>query len=326
VYLLEDFMTVSQPVSQIESVQALERKPDGRLSTGIGGVRLAPYIFISPFFILFALFFLFPTAFALVLGFFNWRGLGTPEWFAFRNYERLLRDPIFWQAVQNTLFYAGFSLFIIVPLALLQAMALNAKALRAKTLWRILYFAPIVTSSVAVAIVFRMLYNREFGIINNFLIAVGATPIDWLGDPAWVKLAVMGLVVWRWTGLLAVYFLAGLQSIPEELHEAAAIDGANVFQRFRYVTLPSLRPVILFVSVIVMIGSLQIFDDPQVLFGQATPGGPANAGLSIVQYLYSRGIGDLLYGYASAVGLILFIGIFILSLIQFRVLRGFEVD
>jgi multiple sugar transport system permease protein len=324
VYLLEDFMTVSQPVSQIETVQAPEGKPDGRLSTGVGGGRFAPYIFISPFFILFILFFLFPTAFALVLGFFNWRGLGQPEFFELRNYERLMRDPIFWQSVQNTIFYSSFSLFIITPLALLEAMALNAKALRFKTLWRILYFAPIVTSSVAVAIVFRMLYNREFGIFNHMLIALGGTPVDWLGDPAWVKLTVMGLVTWRWTGLLAVYFLAGLQSIPEELHEAAAIDGANALQRFRYVTLPSLRPVILFVSVIVMIGSLQIFDDPQVLFGAATPGGPANAGLSMVQYLYSRGIGDLLYGYASAVGLLLFLGIFILSLVQFRILRGFE--
>src|SRR5690606_6029372 len=263
-------------------------------TAGMAQIRIAPYIFISPFFILFAVFFLFPTVFALILGFFNWRGLGQPEWFALRNYERLFRDQIFWQSVQNTIFYSGFSLFIIVPLALLEAMALNAKALRFKTLWRILYFAPIVTSTVAVAIVFRMLYNREFGIINNLLISLGAAPVDWLGDPAWVKWAVMGVVVWRWTGLLAVYFLAGLQAIPEELHEAAAIDGANAFQRFLHVTLPSLRPVILFVSVIVLIGSMQIFDDPQVLFGAGSPGGPANAGLSIVQYLYTRGINDLL--------------------------------
>jgi multiple sugar transport system permease protein len=285
--------------------------------------NLAPYFFISPFFILFVIFFLFPTVFALVLGFFRWRALGTPEWFGLANYERLLRDRIFWQAVQNTIFYSGFSLFIIVPLALVEAMALNAKALRFKTLWRILYFAPIVTSTVAVAIVFRILYNRDFGVINNILISLGATPIDWLGDQMWVKWAVMGVVVWRWTGLLAVYFLAGLQSIPEELHEAAAIDGANAFQRFLNVTLPSLRPVILFVSVIVLIGSMQIFDDPQVLFGGS---GPANSAQSIVQYLYTRGINELLFGYASAVGLFLFVVIFVLSLVQFRIFRGFEGD
>src|SRR5690606_13850270 len=199
------------------SVSELDRA--GAISAGgrkgLRQTQLAPYIFISPFFILFAIFFLFPTLFAMVLGFFKWAALGTPEFFGFRNYERLFTDKTFWQAVQNTAFYSGTSLFMIVPLALLQAMALNAKALRFKTLWRILYFAPIVTSTVAVAIVFRIIYNKEVGLLNNILIAVGGTPVDWLGNAAVNEWAVMGVVVWRWTGLLAVYFLAGLQSIPQ---------------------------------------------------------------------------------------------------------------
>jgi ABC-type sugar transport system permease subunit len=215
---------------------------------------------------------------------------------------------------------------VIVPLALLEAMALNSKKLRFRTLWRAVYFAPIVTSAVAISIVFRMLYNKEYGLLNSLIAALGGLPIDWLGNQTVAKVAVMGVVIWRWTGLLAVYFLAGLQSVSEELYEAAAIDGANSFQRFRTITLPTLRPVILFVSVIVLIGSLQIFDDPQILFGNTTPGGPANAGLSIVQYLYDRGIRQLLYGYASAVGLFLFVIIFVLSLVQFRLFRGFESD
>jgi ABC-type sugar transport system permease subunit len=285
-----------------------------------------PYFFISPFYILFTIFFLFPTVFALVLGFLKWNSMGTPEWFALRNYERLFGDEIFWQSVANTIFYCAASLFIVVPLALLEAIALNSKRLRFRTFWRAVYFAPIVTSAVAISLVFRMLYNREYGLLNNFIVALGGMPVDWLGNQSVVKIAVMGVVIWRWTGLLAVYFLAGLQSISEELYEAAAIDGANNVQRFRHVTLPSLRPVILFVSVIVLIGSLQIFDDPQILFGSGTPGGPANAGLSIVQYLYNRGIQQLLYGYASAVGLFLFVIIFVLSLVQFRVFRGFEND
>jgi multiple sugar transport system permease protein len=283
--------------------------------------RSAPYIFISPFYILFTIFFLFPTLFALVLGFFKWTALGTPEFFGVRNYERLFGDPIFWQAVTNTIFYAGCSLLIVVPLSLLQAMALNAKQLRFKTLWRAMYFAPIVTSTVAISIVFRMLYNREYGLINNLLLSLGGMPIDWLGNSSVTRVAVMGIVVWRWTGLLAVYFLAGLQSVSQELYEAAAIDGANSVQRFFNITLPSLRPVILFVSVIVIIGSLQIFDDPQVLFNG---GGPANSALSIVQYLYSRGVTQLLYGYASAVGLFLFVVVFVLSLFQFWILRDKE--
>jgi multiple sugar transport system permease protein len=286
--------------------------------------RSAPYFFISPFYILFAIFFLFPTGFALILGFFKWAALGTPEWFGTRNYERLFGDPIFWQSVSNTIFYAGGSLLVVMPLALLEAMALNSKQLRFKTFWRAIYFAPIVTSTVAISIVFRMFYNREYGLINNLLVSFGATPVDWLGNASMTKFAVMGLVLWRWTGLLSIYFLAGLQSISEELYEAAAIDGANGIQRFFNITLPSLRPVILFVSVIVIIGSLQIFDDPQVLFGSGgggNMGGPANSALSIVQYLYSRGIGQLLFGYASAVGLFLFVVIFVLSLFQFWILR-----
>ncbi|MEO8607947.1 MAG: sugar ABC transporter permease [Chloroflexota bacterium] len=288
--------------------------------------RFAPYFFVSPFYILFAIFFLFPSLFALVLGFLKWNSLGTPEWFGLKNYDRLFSDPVFWQSVGNTIFYAAASLFIIVPLALLEAMALNSKLLRFRTFWRAVYFAPIVTSSVAISLVFRMLYNKDYGLLNEFVAALGGMPVDWLGNQGVVKIAVMGVVIWRWTGLLAVYFLAGLQSVPEELYEAAAIDGASTRQRFLYVTLPSLRPVLLFVSVIVVIGSLQIFDDPQILFGSGNPGGPANAGLSIVQYLYGRGIGQLLYGYASAVGLFLFVIIFVLSLLQFRVFRGFESD
>lgn len=289
----------------------------------------APYFFISPFYILFTIFFLFPTLFALVLGFFKWTALGTPEFFALRNYERLFGDEIFWQSVANTAFYAAASLFVIVPLALLEAMVLNSKRLKFRAFWRAVYFAPIVTSTVAISIVFRMLYNGDYGLINNVIKALGGLPVDWLGNVGTVKIAVMGVVTWRWTGLLAVYFLAGLQSISEELYEAAAIDGASSLDRFRHITIPSLRPVILFVSVIVVIGSLQIFDDPQVLFGSGgggSMGGPANSGLSIVQYLYSRGIGQLLFGYASAVGLFLFVVIFVLSLIQFRVFRGWDTE
>jgi len=286
--------------------------------------KVAPYFFVSPFFILFAVFFLLPSLAALVLGFFRWSSLGTPEFFGLRNYERLFADPIFWKSVKNTIFYSGVSLFVIVPLGLLEALALNSPRLRFSTFWRAIYFAPIVTSAVAISLVFRHLYNSQYGLINQLLLALGGMPIDWLADGNYVKIAVMGVVLWRWTGLISIYFLAGLQSIPEELHEAAAIDGANGLQRFFHITLPLLRPVTLFVSVIVLIGSLQIFDDPQVLFGTANPGGPANAGLSIVQYLYGRGIGQLLYGYASAVGLFLFFIIFSLSLFQFRVFRGFE--
>ncbi len=288
--------------------------------------RYAPYFFISPFYILFTVFFLFPTIFALVLGFLKWNSLATPEFFGLKNYQHLFNDPVFWQSVSNTIFYALASLGIVVPLALLEALALNSKMLKFRTLWRVVYFAPIVTSTVAIALVFRTLYNRDFGAINQLIQALGGLPVDWLGNVQTARIAVMGVVIWRWTGLLAVYFLAGLQSIPEELHEAAAIDGANTIQRFFGVTLPLLKPVILFVCVIVLIGSMQIFDDPQLMTAGGQIGGPANATMSIVEYLYLQGITNLLFGFASAVGTFLFVVIFVLSLLQFRVFRGFGTD
>jgi len=288
--------------------------------------RYAPYFFISPFYILFAVFFLFPTVFALILGFLRWSSLSTPAFFGLRNYQHLFGDPVFWQSVSNTIFYALASLGIIVPLALLEALALNSKLLKFRTLWRVVYFAPIVTSTVAIALVFRMLYNKDFGVINQIILALGGVSVDWLGNVETAKIVVMSVVIWRWTGLLAVYFLAGLQSIPEELHEAAAIDGAGTVQRFFNVTLPLLKPVLLFVCVIVLIGSMQIFDDPQLMTTGGQMGGPANATMSIVEYLYQQGVLNLLFGFASAVGTVLFVVIFVLSLLQFRVFRGFGTD
>ena len=288
--------------------------------------KYAPYFFISPFYILFALFFLFPSVFALVLGFFRWGALGTPSWFALRNYDHMFKDPLFIKAVGNTAFYAGASLFVVGPLALLEALALNSPRLKFKYLWRTLYFAPIVTSTVAISLVFRLLYNTDYGLINQIILAFGGVAVKWMEAPSLTKVAVMGVVVWRWTGLLAIYFLAGLQSIPPELYEAAAIDGANSYQRFVNVTFPMLRPVTAFVAIIVIIGSLQIFDDPQILYGGNTPGGPGNNAISLVQYLYNQGIGQQLFGYASAVGVFLFIIIFVLSLAQLRVFSGFGSD
>lgn len=288
--------------------------------------KYAPYFFIAPFYILFAVFFLFPSLFALALGFLRWGALGTPQYFALRNYEFMFRDPLFLKAVSNTVFYAAASLFVVIPLALLEAMALNSKRLRFKYLWRTLYFAPIVTSAVAISLVFRLIYNTDYGFINQIIILLGGVPVRWMESQDLTKIAVMGIVIWRWTGLLAIYFLAGLQGIPPELYEAASIDGATGLQRFRYITLPLLRPVTLFVAIIVLIGSFQIFDDPQILFGGTTPGGPGNSAVSLVQYLYNQGMQQQLFGYASAVGVFLFAIIFVLSLVQLRVFRGFGSD
>lgn len=283
-------------------------------------VKAAPYVFITPAYLIFIAFFLGPTIFAIAISLFRWVALRPPKFLGLGNYERLFSDSVFWQAVQNTALYAAASLFIVCPLALILALALNSPQLRFKWLWRAVYFAPIVTSTAAISLTSLMLYNREFGLINTALQTLGIAPVDWLGNRQTAPWAVIGVVIWRWTGLTSIYFLAGLQSVAQELYEAAAIDGANRVQRFWAITLPQLRPVTLFVVVIVLIGAMQIFDEPQILTG----GGPANATISVVQYLYARGIEQVRFGYASAIGFSLFVAIFALSLIQFRLFRRSE--
>jgi len=284
--------------------------------------KMAPYLFVAPFFILFFVFFLFPSLSALFLSFFKWNGIGSPDWLGLRNFQRLLEDPNFWQAVVNTVIYMLASLFIVVPLSLVLASVLNSPGLKLKGLWRSSFFSPIVTSSVAIALVFQILYSRDYGLLNAFLGKIGVAHINWLGDGDWAKVSIIILIMWRWTGYTSIYFLAGMQTISMEYYEAAMIDGANATQQFLRITLPLLRPVILFVSILVTTGSLQIFVEPYIL----TSGGPANATLSVAQFLYTQGISNLKFGFGSAVGLLLFITIFSLSALQLRTFGIFRED
>ena len=275
---------------------------------------LAPYLFILPFFALFGAFFLFPSVAALALSLFRWNGVGELSWMGLRNYERIFSDRLFWQTVRNTLFYTGASLFLLMPISLVLATLLNAKTLRFANVWRLMYFTPIAVSSVATSLVFQLFFNQNAGLINAPLIALGIEPVNWLGSRFWVKIAIVIVIAWQNIGLWTIYFLAGLQSVPPELYEAAEIDGANKTQQFISITIPLLRPIILFVSILVMLSSIQIFDVPNIL----TEGGPANASMSVVQYLYTRGFERLRFGFASSVGSVLFAVVFVLSLIQLR--------
>ena len=293
---------------------AMTRGREARESGGFQQHKLAPYAFISPFYVLFGLFFLAPSLIALVLSLFRWDGINDPRFVLARNYGRLVSDKVFAQVATNTAIYAIASLLIVLPLALVLAVLLNAKSLRFSNVWRAMYFTPVVTSTVAITLVFQILYSRDTGLLNAPLIYLGLEPIYWLGDRSWAKVAIIILIAWRSTGLLTIYFLAGLQSIPEELYEAASIDGASMLQKFFRITIPMLRPIILFVSIIVLLSSIQIFDEPQIL----TQGGPANSTMSVVQYLYERGYTRLRLGFASAVGTVLFATVFILSLLQLQ--------
>ena len=284
--------------------------------------KIAPYVFTAPFFILFITFFLIPSLTAIFISFFKWNGIGTPDWIAVRNFQRIFTDLDFWQAAGNTVIYMFASLFLCVPLALVVASILNSRDLGLRSLWRGAFFSPIVTSSVAIALVFKLLYSTDYGLINGFFSNFGFGKINWLGDPTWAKVSIIILIMWRWTGYTSIYFLAGMQTISLELYEAAEIDGANSVQKFLRITLPLLRPIILYVSILVTTGSLQIFEEPYIL----TSGGPANATMSVAQYLYNQGIAQLKFGYGSAVGLILFVTIFSLSALQLRTFGIFRED
>jgi len=272
--------------------------------------RLAPYAFISPFYVLFALFMIVPVGGAVYLSLTDWAGIGTPTWVGPKNYVQLFGDGSFYTSLLNTAFYVVVSVVIVVPLSLLVAQALNVRGLRWRDFWRLAYFVPMIVSPIVVALIFGLLYNKQFGLINVGIQAVvGAPAIDWLGDPTWAKVSVAILIVWKWTGYLSIFFLAGLQAVPRELYESASIDGAGAFRKFTNVTLPMLRPVSAFVAVTVLVGSAQIFDEPFLL----TQGGPGDATRSVVMFIYRAAFQRQQFGYAAAAAVVLFVIVFALG-------------
>jgi arabinooligosaccharide transport system permease protein len=309
-------MTITQADTGRGTVKGRPRAPLHR-----GGAswrqRLAPYVFISPFYILFAVFLLVPILVGVYLSFTEWAGLGSPEVVGLANYTRLFGDPQFYLSLLNTLFFVLVSMVIVVPLALLIAQALNTRGLRGRDMFRVVYFTPIVLSPIIIVLIFQLFFDRNFGLLNAVLRAVfGLGGIDWLGSAWWARISVAILVVWRWTGYLVIFFLAGLQGVPRELHEAAQIDGAGPVKRFLNVTLPSLRPVTAFVLVTSLVGSAQIFEEPYLL----TQGGPNFATLTIGIFIYRAAFQRQEIGYAAAAGVVLFAIVFVIGQVANRLL------
>lgn len=290
------------------------------------GRRLAPYLFISPFFLGYAVFFVYPTFWALYLSFFKKDGVGSvPVFVGAKNYLNLLSDELFIKALFNTTYYAAGSLFIIVPAALALALALVAPRLPWREFFRFFFFSPNITAGVVVAIIFRLVFESDYGLLNNYVLApLGLPPVRWLREPAAIMPAIILMGLWRYTGINALYFMAGLQNIPLEVKEAATIDGAGRWQVFRFITLPLLRPVLIFVLTFAIIGSYNLFGEPAVLVG--AEGGPRNAGLFMTMYLYVTGFRFLKLGYAAAIGYALALIILLLTLLQLRVLGVFRED
>ena len=288
--------------------------------------RLVPYLFISPFFIGYAIFFLYPVIWAFYLSLYQQVGIGSvPRFVGVDNYIKLLSDELFVKALVNTSYYAAGSIFIIVPAALGLGLVLYIRELRWREFFRLLFFSPNITSGVVVAIIFGLVFNHEYGLINNYLIKpFGLEPVRWLQEPVYIMPAMIILGLWRYTGINALYFMAGLQNISPEVKEAAIIDGASRWQAFRFVTLPLLRPVMIFVMTFAIVGSYNLFGEGAVLVG--AEGGPSNAGLFMTMYLYLTGFRFLKFGYAAAIGYALALIILVLTLIQLRILGVFRED
>jgi arabinosaccharide transport system permease protein len=285
--------------------------------------KAIPYLFISPFFIGFAIFGAFPLGWALYLSLFNETGLlQQPTFVGLGNYAQLLSDDRFWHSLANTTLYALGSIFVILPIALVLALVIDAPQIRFKQFFRLGFFFPAITSAVVVAIMFGLIFEPSSGLLNAFLRVLRLPPQGWLTDPRWVIPSIILVGVWNYAGINTLYFTAGLQNIPRELYEAARIDGASVAQVVRYVTLPLLRPVLLFTVVLAIIGSYNLFGLPYVLLGNGA--GPNDSGLFMTVYLYLTSFQDVRFGYASAIGFAIAIIIMALSLVQLRIFGAFE--
>jgi len=230
------------------------------------------------------------------------------------NYVHLLHDPLFWLALRNTAYFVAVGGPLSVAASLGAALLLTTKLLRFKSVFRTIFFLPVITTLVAVAVVWRYVYHPRFGLLNYALSLLGVAPIDWLGDPRWAMPAIILMAIWKNFGFNMVIFIAGLESIPERLYEAARIDGARAWQQFRYVTLPMLAPTFLFVAIITMIGYFQLFAEPYVM----TAGGPSYSTLSIVLLMYQQGFRWWNIGYAAALAFALFLIILALTLAALR--------
>ena len=268
----------------------------------------AGWIFAGPAVGLIALFFGLPVlaAFALSLtdfDIYSLADLGNLRFVGLGNYVGLLQNPLFWSALGNTLYFVVIGVPLSIALSLGAALLLHSKLARFKPFFRTAYFAPVVTTVVAVAVIWRYLFHTRYGLVNWGLSWIGIDPVDWLGDPTWAMPAIILFAVWKNFGYNMIIFLAGLQAIPEDLYEAARIDGASRTRQFWHVTLPLLGPVLLMVGILTLSGYFQLFAEPYVI----TQGGPLQSTVSVLYLMYEEGFRWWNLGNASAVAFLLFV-------------------
>ena len=284
--------------------------------------RAAAWWFVGPALVVIAVFFILPllAAFALSLTDFDiyaLADLSNLRLVGVRNYLQLLETPLFWHALGNTLYFVVVGVPLSIAMSLGTALLLHSRLARCKGLFRTALFAPVVTTLVAVAVIWRYLFNTRYGFLNYVLSQVGIDPVDWLGDPHWAMPAIIIFAVWKNFGYNMIILLAGLQSIPEELYEAARMDGASYLHRFLHVTLPMLSPLLVMVSILTVAGYFQMFAEPYVM----TQGGPLQSTVSVLYFMYEEGFKWWSLGSASAVAFVLFLFVFCVTAVPMRIAR-----
>ena len=276
--------------------------------------RFFPYAMLLPTIVIFAVFMIYPILYSFYLSFTEFTG-GTYEFLGLRNYIELFNDPVFYKALFNTFFYLIIQVPVMISLALLLAVLVEQKFVRGKGFFRMATFLPTITSLVAYSLVFKVLFNTNYGLINYIVEFFGGEKIQWIYSAWPARASIIISITWRWVGYNMIILLAGIQAIPTEMYESASLDGASFWQQLFYITIPAIKPIILFTTITSTIGTLQLFDEPYIL----TQGGPNYATITLGEYLYDNGFTYLKFGFASALGYVMVIIIGLLSWLQFRV-------
>lgn len=273
----------------------------------------APYYFLMPIIIIFVLFMLYPIVDSFVLSFKTFEK-GKYSFVGFDNYITMFKDPVFFASLRNTFIYLIVQVPLMIVLSLGLAALLEQKFVKGKGIFRMAIFLPTITALVAYSLVFKLLLNTDYGLINYILNFFGADSVNWLRAKWPARFSIIAAITWRWVGYNMIIMIAGLKAISDEIYEAADVDGANGFQKFLKITVPSMRHIILFTSITSTIGTLQLFDESFIL----TSGGPDNATITTGHYLYNNGFVFFKFGYAAAISYVLVLIIAILAFIQFK--------
>ena len=279
--------------------------------------RRAGYLFVLAPVLQFFLFAFIPLAVSLYAGFTDWTSIGTPDFIGISNYKEMFSDTNFWKSIGNTIFMMiGIPIGLVIALGL--ALSMNRRVYGAKT-FRVIYYIPVISSIAAVSILWRWVYNGDYGLLNQILSVRGIQGPNWLNNEMTVKPAIVAMTVWKGLGMTILLYLAGIQSIPKSLNEAAQIDGANAFQAFKHITIPMLKPVTFYLIITGIIGGSQMFIEPSIMVDN---GGVNYSAATVVYYLWDKAFKNYQMGYACAVGWVLAIFIFAITFVQFKYSSG----